>query len=91
MSKTQEELLALTPDQEKASAELKRAFTACTKAGVYLWDDYGTIAAVNGRNISHLGTDESYGEEVDRNHIRGVNPKCWHSGNADDPIYIERR
>lgn len=91
MDKPQAALLALTPEQKAAFTQLKRAFTACAKAGLYLWDDDGTIAATNGKHIERLGTDKSYGEPLDRSNIEGVNPACWHASNSDDPLYIERR
>ncbi len=86
---TQEELLRLTPDQKKALAQLKRAFTACEKAGLYVWDNYGTISAVNGKNITGITTDARCGELLDQVNTQGFNSKVWGSANADDPLYVQ--
>ena len=91
MIKTQADLLALTPEQKKALSTLKRAFTACSKAGLYVWDDYGSLSAVNGKHIARLGTDSRYGEVLDRGLVERFNPKCYGPGCADDPLYIERK
>lgn len=91
MPKSQAELLALTPEQKKAFAQLKRAFTACAMSGLYLWDNYGTVSAVNGKGIACLVTDSGRGELADPSNFEGFVPKRWGSANADDPLYIERR
>lgn len=91
MPKSQAELLALTPEQKKAFAQLKRAFTACAKAGLYIWDDYGRVAAVNGKGIDCLVADSSCGELADRDNFEVFKPKRWGSANSDDPLYIQLR
>lgn len=55
----------LTDAQEKAFQQLKRAFTACKKAKVMLFNYYGALYGVNGRNYSHVlfhdfRSDEDY-------------------------------
>lgn len=55
----------LTDAQEKAFQQLKHAFTACKKAKVLLFNYYGALYGVNGRNYSHVlfhdfRSDEDY-------------------------------
>lgn len=91
MPKSQAELLALTPEQKKALMQLKRAFTACAKAGLYLWDNYGSVAAVNGKGIACITTDARCGELADHNNFEEFTPKHWGAANADDPLYVQLR
>lgn len=44
----------LTDAQEKAFRQLKCAFKACKKAKVMLFNYYGALYGVNGRNYSHV-------------------------------------
>ena len=81
----------LTKAQEAAVKELEAALRKCNRAGVYLWDDYGSIRAVNGRVVRHISPDDSYGEMLDRSQVYDVStPKCWHSSNSDDTLYVQR-
>lgn len=55
----------LTDAQEKAFQQLKRAFAACKKTKVMLFNYYGALYGVNGRNYSHVlfhdfRSDEDY-------------------------------
>lgn len=44
----------LTAAQQKAFAQLRQAFTACKKAKVMLFNYYGSLYGVNGKNYSHV-------------------------------------
>ncbi len=90
MEKSQAELLALTPEQQKAFRRLKQAFAACAKSGLYLWDNYGDISAVNGGGIDCITTDSRGGELLDESNLARLRPKKWGSSNADDPLYVQR-
>ena len=55
----------LTATQQKAFAQLRQAFIACKKAKVLLFNYYGALYGVNGRNYSHVlfhdfRSDEDY-------------------------------
>ena len=83
--------LALSPEQTKAFTQLKTALTKCAKAGIYLWDDYGTISAVNGNFVEEITTDPKTGDELDRGEVSTVSSKAWHGSNADDTLYVRLR
>jgi hypothetical protein len=82
---------AITSGQGKAFRNLMRAFKKCEDAGLYVWDNYGTISAVDGRVVRSVCSDASYGEELNDLHVSYFNSKCWHSSNADDQLYVMRR
>lgn len=44
----------LTAAQQKAFAQLRQAFTACKKEKVMLFNYYGSLYGVNGKNYSHV-------------------------------------
>lgn len=77
----------LTPEQDKAIASLERALSKCVKAGLYLWDDYGTISAVDGNNVSSLDITET-DSPLDRDKVSILICPAWHGSNADDPLYV---
>lgn len=79
----------LTPEQRKVFANLKRAFTACEKAGIYLWDNYGSVSAVNGRVVNMISTDNRCGEFFDQDGLDYWSPENWHGSNADDSLYVD--
>jgi hypothetical protein len=90
MDKDQDELLSLTESQKKAITQLKQAMAVCSRSGLYLWDDHGVISAVNGKHVTSISTDDSYGEPFDRlnaTNLTGV--RCWHGSNADDPLFVD--
>lgn len=79
---------SLTPKQCKKFAQLKRAFTECEKAGLYVWDDYGKISAVNGLVVKQVCPDESYDARLEDDSVSMFYPRCWGSSNADDPLFV---
>ena len=88
-SSVDKEDYSLTPDQMKAFAALKRAFARCNKEGVYVWDNYGFISAVNSYAINSIIC--GYGEEeIDDMQVESFSPKGYRGSNADDPLYVER-
>lgn len=84
----------LTPTQAKAFASLERAMRKCKAAGVYLWDDYGTISAVNGRKLNAVTTNPKDTERLDDAMVTrmpgSASSKCWRGSNADDALFVER-
>lgn len=55
----------LTAAQQKAFAQLRQAFVACKKAKVLLFNYYGALYGVNGKNYSNVlfydfRSDEDY-------------------------------
>lgn len=89
MSESQQDLVPLTPVQRKAFSALKSAMTRCAKAGIYLWDDSGTISAVNGKNVEDVCTDDRIGDELDRSYVETFSSRAWHGSNADDLLYVK--
>jgi hypothetical protein len=84
----------LTPEQEKAFASLERAILKCKAARVYLWDNYGTISAINGRKVNAITTNPRDGEPLDHSAVSTISVSarrgCWHGSNADDALFVER-
>lgn len=80
-----------TKAQMEALDELKAALAKCSRAKVYLWDDYGTISAVNGRVVKAVTSDDQHHDaKLDGSQVvRLGKPGCWHSSNSDDQLYIE--
>lgn len=91
MSKTNYEL---TPEQEKAFASLIRALAKCRATKVYLWDNYGTISAVNGRRVDRIVTSVRGGEPLDHGQVStipgSITRGLWFGSNADDDLFVER-
>ena len=79
---------SLTPEQEKAFSQLKRAFNKCDKLNVIVWDDYGHISAVNGKIVYAPSPDESYEEPLDHSLVSDFTSKAWNDSNADDPLFV---
>ncbi len=84
---------SLTPEQLKAFKALERAFRKCEKVGIYCWDDYGTISAVNGNLVESVAPEnnpEKYGfAPLDRDMTSCFFSPAWHGSNADDPLYVK--
>lgn len=78
----------LTSKQQKAFAQLKRAFKACEKANVYVWSNYGTISAVNGNIIKHIGPNDPLGESLNYTYVSSIFGYSL-GDNADDALYVE--
>jgi hypothetical protein len=49
-----QEMIDLTPNQEKAWKSLKRAFTKCAKENIYLYQVLDSLSGLNGNNISKI-------------------------------------
>jgi len=86
----------LTPEQQKAVKSLRRAFKRCEDAGLHLWDDDGTIRAVNGQVVDMVSPEVNPGSEwetLDREQVDEVYSEfgCWHGSNADDPLMVHFR
>lgn len=88
----------LTAEQDKAVDALERALKKCAEAGVYLWDNYGTISAVNALTISSIVTSD-HGEPLDHDQVRELRfftskgtggLPLWRAANADDALFVER-
>ena len=79
----------LTAEQMKVFKKLKRVLSECSKLGIYIWDDYGTISAVNGNIVNGVVPDENIGEELDRSQVESIYEKCWKGSNADDTLFVE--
>lgn len=82
---------ALTPEQLKIIAQLRTALTKCHKAGIYLWDNGGTISAVNGKMVDMVTTDSACGDELNNADVTSIVSKAWHGSNADDLLYVIRK
>jgi len=81
----------LTEKQKKAFINLKKAFTRCCKEGLYIWDNYGDISAVNGEIVAEVCTDSRWSEKIDFLDVEEFTPKCWGGSNTDDTLYIVRK
>ena len=57
--------IALTKKQIEAVGLLAKALWACEEQDVYLWDNYGDICAVNGRNVSVVASDPSLDDPLE--------------------------
>ena len=89
-----QELIDLTPKQEKVWAQLKRAINACRKNKVYFYQVLESLYGLNGNNVERIEEEEFYyhmGIEQNKNanlqmlDYPGVNTACsW----ADDTHYV---
>ena len=86
--------LSMTEEQEKVFESLERAFKKCSKVGLLVWDNYGTITAVNGKKIqkvypsvgaSYEKCDKDFDDEI----AKWFTSDCWNGSNADDPLKVE--
>lgn len=84
---------SLTPAQKKAFAELRSALAKCHRAGVYLFDWNGSICGINGRNVHEILTVADYklADEQLCGCPDAIRSSSWHSGHADDALYIKRK
>jgi len=93
---------SLTKKQAEAFADLKRAFARCSRLNIIVWDDYGSISAVNGHKVNAPETSGEHGdraarrdgvdlEQLDKSTVPSFAPTCWSGSNADDPLYISER
>ena len=79
-----------THEQFKAFQKLKRAFRDCEKAGLHVWDNYGTIEAVNGHIMSCPVPNNLLPIQYD-GEGEWFTSDCWRGSNADDTLYYERK
>jgi len=81
-----------TSAQVKAFRQLVAALKACSQAGLYVWDDYGTISAVNGLVVKWVAPEEYNRDNLlalDRDQVLTIHTSCWRGSNADDTLYVE--
>jgi hypothetical protein len=57
--KKSHELFELTPEQEKAFARLEKAYKECKKVGIFFYNVYGRLSAVDGKKIEGYGFEPS--------------------------------
>ena len=85
------EELTLTIEQIKVAKSVYRAMRKAAKLGIEFWDDYGTLGCYNGKKIKALHMDDNKGKFKilgdDEWYYEALNN--FHSGNADDTIYVE--
>jgi hypothetical protein len=78
----------LTKKQQEAVENLRKAHAACRRAGVYFWDDYCTVRAVNGRAVRTVTVDPRDTDgELDRTQVTDV--FTLSNMNADDTLYFQ--
>lgn len=83
---------SLTESQKKAFRALARAVKRCEKENIYLWDNYGSLTAVNGDVVLSIHPVElSHDDfpELEHNLTSVINSKNWYAGNSDDPLCVE--
>lgn len=80
--------ISLTKLQSGAFKRLESAFKECQRLGMYLWDNYGSISAVNGRDIKCLAPDDTLPHRLDEDMVSSLSVTCWHGSNADDKLFI---
>lgn len=81
---------SLTSEQEKAFRALERALKKCKNSKIILWDNYGTISAVNGKIVCPPVPDSGCGELLDDMMVTTALSKgCWYGSNADDDLFVE--
>lgn len=80
-----------TKAQQGAIAELERALAKCSRAGVYLWDNYGTLSAVNGQVVNSVTTHPRVDTQpLDDDQVLELGqPACWNTSNSDDQLFVE--
>lgn len=81
----------LTPTQKKVFKALEMAFKDCSIAGLMVWDNYGTIEAVNGKKVTKPYPKDDQSGILYDNEGEHFNPKCWGGSNSDDNLYYEVR
>ncbi len=84
---TDDNLFELTPEQESAFKRMERAHNDCVKAGIYLYNDYGMLGAVDRRKISYYNDEPGEGAVCDE----GQNLNCFQLACnewADDEHYF---
>jgi hypothetical protein len=79
----------LTKKQEQAFASLERALLRCEKEGLYIWSNYGTVSAVNGKVVQTVAPDESLGEPLDDAQVSFILSMDIRE-NSDDPLFVRR-
>ena len=85
---------SLTPKQQRVFARLEKAVRACQAANIFLWDDYGTLSAVNGEIVNDIiPAVKGFADELEplnEGLVSRVIGAYFHH-NADDPLYVEFR
>lgn len=54
----------LTPEQQKAFNRLKKAYSDCEKTGIYFFNNYGSLSAVDKNKICGYGDSKYYANGV---------------------------
>ncbi len=83
--------ISLTPKQQIAFNNLRKAIEQCKKTKILLWDNYGKISGVNGRVVKIIAPDvldESVEIQDDLAMIAEIRSICWKGSNADDPLEV---
>lgn len=80
--------VSLTHEQKKAFLSLKRAFEKCSKSGVYVWDNYGRISAVNGKIVQEVNTGGGYDDILDDTAYVSFFPSCLGNSVSDDKLFV---
>jgi hypothetical protein len=88
MSKTKS--YKLTARQQQAFDNLKRAIDRCIANDIYLWLDYETLSAVNGKIVYLVAPDDRLPELLDPTQVSRINSEIITS-NADDELSLRRR
>lgn len=86
------EHLELTEEQLKAAKSVYKAIRKAGKLGVEFWDDYGILGCYNGNQIRALHMDQRTPDVVSiRDHDITYDEHLanFHSGNADDEVFVE--
>jgi hypothetical protein len=79
------EMFELTERQRRAFLKLKRAYEECKKAGVYFYDNYGELSAVDSDKIECYNDNSENGILDNGGNPNTFNiPVSW----ADDPHYF---
>lgn len=82
----------LTEDQIKAIKKVETAMNNAKKAGVFFWDDYGSMAAYNHNIIGQPVPDHyTLTEKMNESKIYRLRVGNFGAGNADDQLYIKRK
>jgi len=82
-----QELIELTPEQEKAFNSLKRAYAKCVKEGIYFHQILDYLSPFNGNNID---TINDTGDDNGIYNIQWLNYPTLHTvcGWADDNHFV---
>lgn len=65
----------ITIEQEKICKSLQRLLKKAEKEGIFFYDHYGTLVALNGNVVSHLEEEVDY----ERTRLKDKDPYCNYS------------